>query len=115
MAKTKPGVTINLEDAAQGRKIPPGYGVSAGSRILASPTKRVVYENGVYPGSASARDRDPGTMGLDQNAPLLDSPVPKGAEMPHKGDRSKADEMAHADPHAGLADTFPSRGVMDRE
>ena len=115
MAKTKPGVTINLEDAAQGRKIPPGYGVSSGSRILASEPKRVVYENGVYPGSASARDCDPGTMGLDQNAPLLDSPVPKGAPMPHKGDRSKVDEMAHADPRSGLGVGFDPRGVMGRK
>jgi hypothetical protein len=131
MAKTR-GTTVNLEDSLKGYKVAPGHGASRtpitngtaftekdasapiNSRVIASETKSTYYQPGVHPGSLS-QSEGAGAMGLEGRAPTIDSPVPKGAEMPHKGDRSKVDEVSHADPRSGLGVTFNGHGVMGRE
>jgi hypothetical protein len=60
--------------------------------------------SGPTPGGLNGTGRGP-TMELDinQNVKQPDNPVPeKGREMPHKGDTSKAQEVAREDPSMGL-------------
>ena len=127
--KTKPGVKISLGDAeARGVKFANKAGFDAGVRKLGpdsqpgpnpgSPgaplynsktvddytAKKTTFwaGSGPTPGGLNGTGRGP-TMELDvnRNVKQPDNPVPV-AQMPHKGDTSKAQEVAREDPSMGL-------------
>jgi hypothetical protein len=94
--------------------------IPTSKHVKSNTVKGVRYANGIGPGSfshaESARPTAP-TMETDFNANVKqpDGPVPmRDRQMPHKGDTSKAQEVAREDSSMGLGDNFPAGGVMDR-
>jgi hypothetical protein len=71
------------------------------------------YESGLNPYGMSARESAAGVLGdLDKDAPSRDGPIIGHGQQPHKGDTSKAQEVAREDPNMGLGETFD--GTMKR-
>jgi hypothetical protein len=75
--------------------------------------RSVIYPDGISPYSMSARESAAGVLGdLDKDAPTRDGPISGHGQQPHKGDTSKAQEVAREDPNMGLGETFD--GTMKR-
>src|SRR5260370_29951070 len=101
---------------------PPNSGGRLDSNVPA-PTTRHVLSNTVkgerfhagHPDTHGGMNGMPGgpTIGLEGNRPAMDAPVPRSAEHPYLRARSKAAEIAHADPHMGLGEK--PAGVLDRD
>ncbi len=104
---------------------PANPGARRDSNIPFSPTKHVKsntvkrehFADGNYPGNLNDPAMRPTTptmeTDIDRDVKQPDGPVPtRDRQMPHKGDTSKAEEIAREDASYGLGDTL--RGVMDR-
>jgi hypothetical protein len=91
------------------------------SHIKSNTVKREHFADGNYPGNLNDRAMRPTTptmeTDIDRDVKQPDGPVPmRDRQMPHKGDTSKAEEIAREDESMGLGDTFldDPRKTMNR-